>query len=117
MAGLPPLRPDEPPLQPVTNDATAINTPDAAGGSIDGMRQSGNPAVTKDAAPAGSSLCNDAATAAAVSAADAAESAGDAARVPTSRTPNGYVRSGLPDTFRRAGPVLTEAEAADQVRR
>ena len=110
LAGLPPLYPQEPPLQTGSSDA-AVKAFAAAGGHIGGVIPSSSPAVTNDAAPGSSSLRNNAATAA-----DAAQSAGDAAAVPVSPLPNGYVRSGLPDTFRQAGPVLTAAQAGEQVR-
>lgn len=116
LAGLPPSRSMERPLQTGTSDAAAIKASTPAGGSNDGAQMSSSAAVIDDAAPCGSSLRPAATIAAAAGAADVIQSAGDAARVPTSHTPNGYVRSDLPDTFRRAGPVLTEAEAADQVR-
>jgi hypothetical protein len=115
LAGLPPLRPVELPLQTGTSDAAAVKPSVAAGSSSGGFHQSGSPAVTNDAAPGGSSLRNATTASVAASAAAAAQSAGDIVAAPPSRIPNGYTPSGLPDTFRRAGPVLMEAEAADQV--
>ena len=116
LAGLLPPRSMEPPLQTSTSDAAAIKASTPAGGKDCGAQKSSSAAVIDNAAPYGSSLRPAATTAAAAGAADAAQNAGDAARVPTSRTPNGYTPAGLPDTFRRAGPVLTEAEAAEKVR-